>query len=98
MVLKTSGGLIHLAGCKAIFYDTLHSLFRKMQSHEKEIARRAIELQKQGQAAMPLHFADPLKPFKDALRFCRHKDAIESGSSAAAALLHSEGNSFALIP
>lgn len=53
-------------GLKARFNDTLHSLFRKVQSHEKEIAKRALELQKSGQDSMPLDFADPLKPFKDA--------------------------------
>lgn len=35
-------------------------------SHEKEISRRAIELQRAGTSAMPLDFADPLEPFKDA--------------------------------
>jgi predicted ATPase len=53
-------------GLRARFQDTLHSLFRKMQSHEKDIARRAIELQRTGNAAMALDFADPLKAFKDA--------------------------------
>lgn len=53
-------------GLRARFQDTLHSLFRKIQSHEKEIARKAIELQKGGQSSMPLDFADPLKAFKDA--------------------------------
>ncbi len=53
-------------GLRARFQDTIHSLFRKMQSHEKEIARKAIDLQKGGHAAMPLDFADPLKAFKDA--------------------------------
>ena len=51
---------------RARFQDTLHSLFRKVQSHEKEIALKAIELQKGGQSSMPLDFADPLKAFKDA--------------------------------
>ena len=53
-------------GLRARFQDTLHSLFRKVQSHEKEIARKAIEMQRGGQASTPLDFADPLKAFKDA--------------------------------
>jgi predicted ATPase len=53
-------------GLKARFQDTIHSLFRKVHSHEKEISRRAIELQKGGQSSMPLDFPDPLKAFKDA--------------------------------
>jgi hypothetical protein len=32
-------------GLKARFQDTLHSLFRKVQSHEKQIAKRAKDLQ-----------------------------------------------------
>lgn len=44
----------------------MHSLFRKVQSHEKEIARKAIDMQRGGANAMQLDFADPLKPFKDA--------------------------------
>lgn len=54
------------SGLKARFQDTLHSLFRKVQSHEKEIARRAIAMQKEGSATMPLDFGDPLQSFKDA--------------------------------
>ena len=53
-------------GLKARFQDTIHSLFRKVQSHEKDIARKAIELQKSGQSSMQLDFGDPLKAFKDA--------------------------------
>ena len=53
-------------GLKARFQDTIHSLFRKVQSHEREIARRAIEMQRSGTTSMPLDFADPLKAFKDA--------------------------------
>ncbi len=53
-------------GLKARFQDTLHSLFRKVQSHEKEIARRAIAMQKEGSTTMPLDFGDPLQSFKDA--------------------------------
>lgn len=64
--LENLGWSQTFGGLKARFQDTLHSLFRKVQSHEKEIARRAIELQKGGQASMPLDFADPLKAFKDA--------------------------------
>lgn len=53
-------------GLRARFQDTLHSLFRKVHSHEKAIARKAIELHKSGAASMPLDFSDPLKAFKDA--------------------------------
>jgi ABC-type cobalamin/Fe3+-siderophores transport system ATPase subunit len=50
------------------FQDTQHSLFRKVQSQEKEIARRAKELRRSGSESMPLDFPDPLQPFKNAFR------------------------------
>ena len=53
-------------GLKARFQDTMHSLFRKVHSHEKDIARKAIALQKSGSASMALDFGDPLRAFKDA--------------------------------
>lgn len=53
-------------GLRARFQDTMHSLFRKIQSHEKEIARKAIEMRRSGADAMPLDFQDPLAAFKDA--------------------------------
>jgi predicted ATPase len=53
-------------GLRARFQDTMHSLFRKVQSHEKEIARKAIEMQKAGIGTMPLDFPDPMEAFKEA--------------------------------
>lgn len=53
-------------GLKARFQDTLHSLFRKVQSHEKQIAKRAKELQASGASSMVLDFQDPLILFKEA--------------------------------
>jgi DNA polymerase III delta prime subunit len=49
------------------FQDTLHSLFRKMQSRRDEIARTAETLIKQGESIMDLDFPDPLLLFKEAL-------------------------------
>lgn len=53
-------------GLKARFQDTLHSLFRKVQSHEKQIAKLAKERQAAGHTSMDLDFSDPLAAFKDA--------------------------------
>lgn len=53
-------------GLKARFQDTLHSLFRKVQSHEKQIAKRAKEQQAAGHTSMLLDFPDPLISFKEA--------------------------------
>lgn len=50
------------------FQDTQNSLFRKIHSQEKEIARRAKELRRSGNESMPLDFPDPLLPFKNAFR------------------------------
>ncbi len=50
------------------FQDTLHSLFRKVQSRRDEIARKAEILIKKGEKTMDLDFPDPLLPFKDAFR------------------------------
>jgi len=57
---------VTFGGLKARFQDTLHSLFRKVQSHESQIARRAKELHAAGVESMALDFQDPLKLFKQA--------------------------------
>ena len=48
------------------FQDTLHAIFRKIHSLESDIARKARELQRQGESKMDLDFEDPLRPFKEA--------------------------------
>ncbi len=48
------------------FQDTLHSLFKKVQSQKTSIANRAIQLKGEGHDSMNLAFSDPLEPFKEA--------------------------------
>jgi predicted ATPase len=48
------------------FQDTLHSLFKKVQSQKTSIANRAIQLKGEGHESMNLAFSDPLEPFKEA--------------------------------
>ena len=48
------------------FQDTLHSLFKKVQSQKASIANRAIQLKEAGHNSMNLEFSDPLEPFKNA--------------------------------
>ena len=48
--------------------DTLHSIFRKVQSHVDRVGKRAIKLRSEGKASMPLGFDDPLDPFRVAFR------------------------------
>lgn len=48
------------------FQDTLHSLFKKIQSQKTSIANRAIQLKGDGHESMNLAFSDPLEPFKEA--------------------------------
>ncbi len=53
-------------GLRSRFLDTLHSIFRKVQSQRDHIAKRAEELILQGKTLMELNFKDPLEPFKRA--------------------------------
>jgi len=53
-------------GLKARFQDTLHSIFRKVQSRRDKIARIAEDLMRDGADTMTLDFPDPTIPFKDA--------------------------------
>jgi len=48
------------------FQDTIHAIYRMLGHHRAEIARKAIELQRSGQTAMPLDFPDPLQRFREA--------------------------------
>lgn len=63
---ETLGWNMTFGGLKARFQDTLHSLFRKVQSHEKQIAKIAKERQAAGHTTMQLDFPDPLIAFKEA--------------------------------
>jgi predicted ATPase len=47
------------------FQDTLHSIFKKVQSQKTAIANRAIQLRESGHTSMNLNFEDPLVPFKE---------------------------------
>jgi energy-coupling factor transporter ATP-binding protein EcfA2 len=52
-------------GLRARYQDTIHALFRKVQSHDRAISKRARELEKAGTETMALNFGDPLKLFKE---------------------------------
>jgi energy-coupling factor transporter ATP-binding protein EcfA2 len=52
---------------KGRFQDVVHALIRKVRSQKEEIANQAIELIRQGGAALELaQFGDPILRFKDA--------------------------------
>jgi AAA domain, putative AbiEii toxin, Type IV TA system len=53
---------------EARFQDTVHAIYRMLGHHRSEIAKRAIELQHQGEATMQLDFPDPLSKFRDAFQ------------------------------
>jgi ABC-type cobalamin/Fe3+-siderophores transport system ATPase subunit len=53
---------------EARFQDTVHAIYRMLGHHRSEIAKRAIEMQQQGQATMELNFPDPLAKFRDAFQ------------------------------
>lgn len=46
--------------------DTIHSIFKKIQSQKTSIANRAIQLREEGKDSMNLSFSDPLEPFRQA--------------------------------
>ncbi|MEW6077476.1 MAG: AAA family ATPase [Thermodesulfobacteriota bacterium] len=46
--------------------DTIHSIFKKIQSQKTSIANRAIQLKSEGKDSMNLSFSDPLDPFREA--------------------------------
>jgi len=46
--------------------DTIHSIFKKIQSQKTSIANRAIKLREEGKDSMNLSFSDPLDPFRQA--------------------------------
>jgi len=60
------GWNLTFGGLKARFQDTLHSIFRKVQSRRDKIARKAEELMRGGATTMDLDFPDPTLPFKAA--------------------------------
>jgi len=51
---------------KSRWQDTIHAVFKKIQSQKSFIASRAIQLKNEGHKSMNLEFADPLEPFRDA--------------------------------
>ena len=57
------------SGLQNRWQDTLHSIFRKFQSHIDRLGRRAIKLHAEGKKSMPLGANDPLDPFQVA--FCQ---------------------------
>lgn len=64
---ESIGWNMTFSGLRNRFQDTVHSLFRKVQSRRDAIARRAEELMRTGSESMSLlEFPDPLAPFKRA--------------------------------
>jgi predicted ATPase len=56
---------VTLSSLRNRFQDTVHAIFRKVQSLESQIAKTARELKAQGHSNMDLDFPDPLEPFKE---------------------------------
>lgn len=48
------------------YNDVRHSLFRLVEGQKRDIAERALKMQREGATALQLDFPDVLKPFKDA--------------------------------
>ncbi len=64
--LENIGWDFAFQGLKNRFQDTLHSIFRTVQSRRNEIALRAEQLIRSGATSMELDFRDPIAPFKSA--------------------------------
>src|ERR1700677_1219178 len=47
------------------FQDTVHSMFRMIESQKSAIATRAVQLRRQGHSEMALSFSDPMEPFRN---------------------------------
>lgn len=60
------GWTFGFGGLRARFQDTLHSIFRKLQSRRDQIATHAERLLAQGVATMPLNYPNPMEPFQQA--------------------------------
>jgi AAA domain, putative AbiEii toxin, Type IV TA system len=79
------------------FQDTLHSLFRKVQSRRDEIARKAEILIKAGEQTMNLDFPDPLLPFKNAFsQLLAPKELLEPEARQQELFYSYEGQQFPL--
>jgi predicted ATP-binding protein involved in virulence len=79
------------------FQDTIHSLFRKVQSRRDEIAKKAEILMKQGERVMDLDFPDPLLSFKLAFsQLLSPKELLEPDARQQQLYYSYEGQSFPL--
>lgn len=47
------------------YQDTVHSMFRMIETQKQGIANRAVALRREGRDVMQLEFSDPMDPFKD---------------------------------
>lgn len=52
-------------GLRSRFQDTIHAIFKKLQSQKTSIANRAIALRREGHTVMNLDFADPMVQFRE---------------------------------
>ncbi len=47
------------------FQDTVHAMFRMIETQKQSIANRAVALRREGRNEMRLEFSDPMEPFKE---------------------------------
>jgi hypothetical protein len=60
------GWTFGFGGLRARFQDTVHSIFRKLQSRRDHIATTGERLLAQGATTMPLNYPNPIEPFQQA--------------------------------
>ena len=60
------------------FQDTIHALFKKVQTQKSAIATSAIRLKREGRTSMNLDFIDALDPFKEVFHKLLGPKALET--------------------
>jgi len=77
---------------KSRWQDTIHAIFKKIQSQKSSIASRAIQLKSAGHASMNLEFSDPLDPFRDAFSKLLGPKRLVGADVQKQTLIYAEGD------
>jgi hypothetical protein len=96
--LEEQGWDFGFGGLRNRFQDTLHALFRKVQSRRDVIARKAESLMKEGAKSMSLEdFPDPLIQFKQAFaQLLAPKELLDPEAKKEQLFYSFEGQQFSL--
>lgn len=77
------------------FQDTVHSMFRMIETQKQSIATRAVTLRRDGHNSMALNFEDPMQPFKDVFsRLLGPKELVDPSARAQRLEFRHEGATY----